>query len=616
MDRDARIHELETAISAAAVTYEAGSPTVSDELFDAWKDELRDLHAISEVLGAIGAPVNSEWVKVKHKHPMGSLDKVNHPEEMREWLESVNCTELPFVTEKLDGISVGLSFRKGALVQAWTRGDGKVGEDITRNVAKMKGLPTKPFTGRVRGEIILTKSDMSAHFPEAANPRNTAAGTAKRLDGAKCQHLTILTYEIVEGRKSYTEEAQFQELASYGFRVPTYKVCDPIEAWQTYQASTRASLDYDIDGLVVRLNSLTVQEGLGSKNLRPLGAVAFKFVAESKETLIEAILWQTGGSGRITPVAQFEPVTLGGATVVNASLYNIGYIRQLGLGVGCKALVARAGDVIPRVTALTVPGPEVETYPTHCLSCGAPTAVEGDYIVCTNTVKCPAQIKGRVLSWVSDIGVLEWGDTLVEKLVSSGKVSSVADLYALTKEDLGSLERMGDRSAEKAWETLNSKTELTLDVYLGALSIPSIGSSTIRSIMAAGNRTLNSIQGMTLEQVQAIEGIGPTKSRTIVGWLKSHADLLDRLGQSIQILEPVQGVCTGSSFCFTGEMSMKRSDLEAMVLDGGGEVKSSVTKNLTYLVASDSTTSKAVKAAKYGTKVITESDFLTLIGKV
>lgn len=613
MDIEARVKELETKITEAAAAYEAGAPIVADAVYDAWVDELRDLQSISEVVTMVGAPPVSEWAKVKHKYPMGSLDKVNLPEEMTEWAQGLGSPPL-FVTEKLDGISLGARFKSGKLVQAWTRGDGKVGEDITSNVVRIKGLPTGKFTGVIRGELILKRSDFAAHFEGYANPRNATAGTAKRLDGSMSQHLTLLAYEIVEGRKSFTEEAQFQELESYGFLVPTYKVGDPNTMWSEYQAGIRDSLDYEIDGLVVRINDLSKQDSLGQKNLRPRGAIAFKFAPAAKETTIEAIVWQTGGSGRVTPVAQFQAVNLIGANVVNASLYNIGYIQTLGLGVGAKVLVSRAGDVIPRVVALVEAGTSVEAAPSVCESCGGSLLQEGEYIVCKAVDSCPAQIRGRILSWIQDIGVLEWGETLIDKLVTSGKVVTVPDLYRLIPEELAALDRMGERSAAKVWGTLNACKDFPLDVILGALSIPGVGSSTIRAMMAAGLNTMEKIQAATLQEVVAVDGIGPVKAKSIVDWLKANETLLTDLNHYVREVAPVTGLFTGKSFCFTGEMSRKRSELEGLVVERGGEVKSGVTKTLSYLVAADSTTSKAVKAAKYGTTVITEEAFLKLAG--
>lgn len=614
MDIQARVKELEGKIRDATVQYEAGTPTVSDAIFDAWRDELQDLCSISEVLESVGAPPRSEWSKVKHKHPMGSLDKVNTPEEMVEWSTALGADMELFVTEKLDGISLGVKFKTGKLVQAWTRGDGRVGEDITTNVVRVKGLPTGKFTGIVRGELVLKKSDFQQHFQGYANPRNATAGTAKRLDGMLCQHLTFLAYEISEGRKSSTEEEQFQELESYGFLVPPYKVGDPNTLWSEYQAGRREALDYEIDGLVVRINDLSKQEALGQKNLRPRGAVAFKFAPAAKETTIDAIVWQTGGSGRVTPVAQFQTVNLVGANVSNASLYNLGYIQSLGLGVGAKVLVSRAGDVIPRVVALVAAPPCVEVMPETCGSCGSHLGQEGEYVVCKATGTCPAQAKGRILAWVQGLGILEWGDTLVEKLVTSGKVSSVPDLYRLTPEEIASLDRMGDRSANKAWENLHARKELPLDLILGSLSIPGIGSSTIRAIMSCGYNTMAKVQEMTLQEVVAVDGVGPVKAQTLVSWLTTHRDLLDDLTHYVREVKPVVGKFSGQSFCFTGEMTHKRSELESLVEERGGEVKSSVTKTLTYLVAADPTTSKSVKAAKYGTSVITEEAFLVLAG--
>jgi DNA ligase (NAD+) len=349
--------ELEGKVSAWRVAYEKGSPLVPDEVYDAALDELRELRPGSPQVQAIGATPVSEWAKVSHGVPMGSLDKVNLPEELRDWVMLRGGIHLHlFWTEKLDGISVRLTYAKGKLVQAATRGDGSVGEDITQNVRKMKGVvPEVPgFTGTIRGEIVLLKSDLAKHFPDYANTRNAAAGLSKRYDGKGAEHLTVVTYAVLDSDlKTGTEKEQFDWLGAGGFNVPAYGVvgdADEVnQVWTKYQDSTRDSLDYDIDGLVIRINRLDLQYSLGEKDGRPLGATAFKFAPITRITVLRSVEWQVGGSGRITPVASFDPVEILGATIRNASLYNVAFIQKHRLEIGCQILLTRGGDVIPKI---------------------------------------------------------------------------------------------------------------------------------------------------------------------------------------------------------------------------------------------------------------------------
>lgn len=627
-----RILELEALIFQARHDYYNDTPTSTDEEYDAWIDELAELNASSPMVKAIGAPPVSAWPKVSHGIPMGSLDKVQTLEGISDWIVRVSRKGLPhpetlFITEKLDGISIHLRYERGRLVQAITRGDGTTGEDITQNVVRMKGAVPKVqgFTGSIRGEIILHKEDLAKHFPDKTSTRNTAAGTAKRYDGAGCEHLVVCVYRISDGMDLPTEAEQFQALASWGFITPNWYVTamtpgvkTPHDLWMEYQQHKRDSLPYDIDGLVISVNDLAHQISLGETDGRPLGSVAFKFAPVTRETVIKSIEWQVGGTGHITPVAVFDPVSLVGAVVTRASVYNLTYIQQLGIGIGAKALVARANDVIPRVVSVTRPGPSgVAQGPQACPACAAPTAFEGEFLVCTNRLGCPAQVSGRIKLWIAEQGILEWGDTLIEKLTGAGLVNDVADLYLLGETDLAALDRMGIRSAQVVWESLHAKTELALENILGGMAIPGIGTTTVRAIMDAGWDTWDKMQEATRTEFERVAGIGPAKAEALARWIAGEGvRIMPRLlASGVTIKERVKGNLTGKSFCFTGSMKHKRGELEAMVTDSGGTVKSSVTKGLTYLVMADpsSGSSKAKAARKNGTDCISEEDFLAMV---
>jgi len=625
-----RIKELEELLAKAQNDYYNGTPTVSDEVYDAWKDELSDLNAVSYYLKAVGAPPVSEWVKVKHLYPMGSLNKVNTLEEMSEWITSYAPGEELLVSEKLDGISVSVRYVNGKLTQALTRGDGKIGEDITVNVARMKGVLDKiprKTTCLVRGEIIIRKSDFDEHFANKySNTRNAASGISKRYDGQSCEHLSVLFYKVLGGPKLEFESDQFRFIESMGLSTPGWSLSrmqpgskTPLDIWVEYHQSKRDKLDHDIDGLVVAINDVGKQFMLGEQDMRPLGAVAFKFAPITRESVLRSITWQTGGTGRITPVANFDPVNILGTKIENASLYNWKYINTLGLFKGCKILVARAGDVIPKVVANLSRGTLVNSDlffqpPTTCPSCGAEVVQEGEFHVCPNRDRCSAQVVGRVSQWLSNLGILEWGDVLLEKLAASGLVKSVPDLYRLTVEQVAGLDRMGSTSATKVLGLLHEKKTLTLDLMLGSLCIPGVAQSTIRLIMDAGYDDIHKLRGLNVGILSKVKGIGPVKAAVLIQWLKDNSHIVDELGQvGVVVQDPIRGKFSGMYFCFTGEMSHKRGDLEQMVRDNGGEVKGSVTKKLTYLVAADTTTTKAAAARKYGTKCISEEEFLSLV---
>lgn len=620
-----RIKELEGLISKARDDYYNKTPTVDDTVYDAWVDELSDLNAVSFYLKAVGSPPVSEWVKVKHIHPMGSLNKVNTLEEMSEWVTTYAPGEELVVSEKLDGISVSVRYVNGKLTQALTRGDGKIGEDITVNVSRMKGIPDRiprKTTCLVRGEIIIRKSDFEDHFKDKySNTRNAASGIAKRYDGQSCEHLSVLFYKVLGGPKLETEADQFRFIESMGLSTPGWSLSrmqpgsrTPLDIWVEYHQSKRDKLDYDIDGLVISVNDLGRQFLLGEKDLRPVGAVAFKFAPVTRESVLRSITWQTGGTGRITPVANFDPVNLLGAQISNASLYNWRYINTLKLDLGAKILVARANDVIPRVVSVITGVGTIASPPATCPSCGSEVVAEGEFHVCPNRDGCPAQVVGRLSQWLANLGILEWGDVLLEKLTVAGLVKSIPDLYKLTEAQVSGLERMGATSAAKVLGLLHERKLLTLDLMLGSLCIPGIAQSTIKLLMDSGYDDIHKLRGLNVSTLSKVKGIGPIKAGVIAKWVTDSSQIVDELDKvGVRVQEPIRGKFSGMSFCFTGTMVNKREDLEQMVRDNGGEAKDSVTKKLTYLVVVDTTTTKASKARKYGTKCISEDEFLALV---
>jgi DNA ligase (NAD+) len=619
-----RIKELETKIIQARNDYYNGSAKVSDKVYDAWVDELRVLDASNKAVTAVGAPVvPSEWQKAKHQIPMGSLDKVNTPPELTKWADDMAGNDALFITEKLDGLSIEVIYENGCLVQAITRGDGDIGEDVTVNVVKMGGVQSKlssNFTGSLRGEIIMKKSVHKKHFADKANPRNAASGTCKRLDGVGVEHLDILFYQVLGDVDFVTEAEQLKWLQLHKVGAPNFwnfKTSAEVNShWRDYQDNERDLLDYDIDGLVIRINDMAKQIALGDKDMRPKGAIAFKFDNEARESIIRDIVWQVGNSGRLTPVATVDPVVLVGATVTRASIYNVAYIEELGLDIGASVLVSRANDVIPRIEELIKGTGKTAKPPEHCPECQGDVEMQGENLICLNTETCPAQVVGRIKNWIKELNVLEWGDALVERLVESGKVNTVADLYKLTVADLAGIDRMGQKSAQKCFGLLWASAEVPLEVFLGGLSIPMIGQSTIKTIMKAGCDTLEKFGQLGAAQFEQVSGVGPTKAKFLADGLVTYQQvILDLLNNGVTIKLRLTGTLSNTSICFTGSMKNKRPVLEKMAADAGADIKGSVGKGLTYLVIADpnSTSSKATAARKLGTKLISEEEFLELV---
>lgn len=357
---DPKVSNLADRLRAAsAAYYGSGAPLMTDAEYDALEESLRKLAPDHPVFGEVGAPTSSGWPKVRHPLPMGSLDKAQTDEEFLEWAAKMKGDAL-LVTEKMDGISILLTYEEGKLVRAETRGDGEVGEDITRNVRIMQGVEAMiPYEGTcwIRGEVVCRKSDFAEHFQGESNPRNTASGTAKRQSGwQKAKHLTVYAYNLTVKNPEHGNESrsgEFETLREWGFKTPTMLQAEDaahvIEHRQSYIDRLRDLCDYDIDGLVVEVDNSPLRHAKGQHNHRPKGALAFKFPHDAKPTVLRDIAWQVGPSGRVTPVAIFDAVDLAGASVERAALHNVKRVQKLRLFRGCTIMVSRRNDVIPMV---------------------------------------------------------------------------------------------------------------------------------------------------------------------------------------------------------------------------------------------------------------------------
>ena len=649
------IQELVSKLETARRTYYNGTKELilSDAAYDALEDELRALDPTNPVFKKVGAAPVGGWPKTKHSIPMTSLNKAQDIAAMTAWESSCGIQPLDdrFVTEKMDGISIELTYENRLLIRAVTRGDGSIGEDITRNVMLMKGaikvLPPKyngipmPKDVYVRGEIVCLHSDWKVHFIGDSNPRNSASGTSKRQsDPAKCAHLTIVAYQFLpEGKSLSAKTAEFLALTSIGFRVPNHKVCSTLAAveamYQDYIKTTRASLDYDIDGLVVDIDNTQKRENQGELNGNPKGAIAFKFPHEEKPTILRAVRWQVGNSGRITPVAEFDTVNLAGANVKQASLHNIGNIAEIVglcrkgeslLRVGDKIMVARRNDVIPYVEEVLSSGDPKDALPipTECPSCKATLTRDGEYLVCRNE-ECEAQAAGMIKRWIKKIGVLHFGESLIEVLAEAfphvlpdsvlatmsdkekaDAVMDIADLYRLDPIKVADLEMSGRKvggTADKALKNLNDRKVIPLHVFIGSLGIPLIGRSMAKMIVDAGYNTPSKMLKAKIKDIAAIPGVGDTKAESFCNGYEKKVGLVSKLLEVGVSVQTATGPLLGKTFCVTG---FRDGTLDAAIEKMGGTMKSGVSKGLTYLIAADptSTSGKAQKAKQYGTLII------------
>jgi DNA ligase (NAD+) len=635
-----KISELEARLKECREAYYNGDPIVTDDVYDALEDELRTLAPQHPLLKKVGASPDgkTKWQKVPHLMPMSSLNKVNDTDELFNWSESVNETLVRPGTlswsEKLDGISISLNYEEGKLKSALTRGDGLVGEDILANVVMMRGVKRtlpQPFTGSIRGEIVLTHDKWERHFPDYANPRNAASGIAKRESRDKaqgCCHLTVMAYDVASREKTleserekflFLKEEMGLKVPNHGFDVDAF---DMQTLYEQYEGDLRDELNYDIDGIVIRFQSQQDFQRAGERNGRPFGAVALKFANQGAVTTLDDVVWQVGNTGRITPVAIFEPVQLAGAEVTRANLHNEHFLTSLGVYPGDTILVERANDVIPQVVKVVEKYKEIALKgPNSCPVCDAPVEREGKYMTCSDSLGCPAQTAGRIKRWIESLGILDWGDFVVEALVEEGLVNTISDLYDLEPESIAELTNANDavvgmKTATKLLKELRAKSkDTTFDAVIGGLSIPHCRKSTARKMMKAGYDSVSALGQASKEELEAVDGLGNVKAASIHEGLQEIMEVLQTLilHRHVEIQE-AEGPLVDKTFCITGSLSKPRKNIERYIEDAGGTMKG-VSKSLSYLVINDpdSTSSKARKARKYGIPMLSEDDLYDMI---
>ena len=613
-----RINELCNILTQANNDYYNKVPTISDTEYDALKDELRDIDPDNKVLLYVGAAPISKRRTLPV--PMASQDKVNTIADAERWAKSKGATHL-CIQEKLDGMSVLVEYLDGEAIAGYSRGDGLIGEDITDNLFKVEGFQKQipGFTGCLRGEVLLRKSVWREHFKtQYVNTRNATAGIIRREGGDEQKRLTAYFYDVI-GRDFDTEIAKLDWLLSQKLFTPSHYdvVYSCINTVPHFAADKyRENLDYDIDGLVLKINDIKQQTALGrhgdKPNGNPRGQIALKFAPETRGTVLLDIEWDIGLVGRITPVAILEPVYVAGVTISRASLYNCGYIKTLGLTKGARVLVSRRNDVIPRVEeALNNTGVSFDT-PTTCPSCDSPVVMDGEYLVCENP---GCRVVGGLMKWVNNFQIMNLGQQTIKQLVAAKMLYTPADLYMLNRDSV--VELLGEKIGSKVLAEIDKTRSGTLANMLGSLNIPMCGRRLFQSIVDAGYTDLDSILSISRVELCYIPGIGGERADQIIKGLQDKESEIKGLlqaGWKIKDESVVRdGIFSEQSFCFTGVMTRPRKVLEKAVLENGGTI-SSVSRELTYLVAaSDDGSSKYIKAKKLGLNIISEEDFWKML---
>ena len=647
--------------------YVKNQPEISDEEYDALVDRLRELeekypqfYDPNSPTQRVGAPPAKEFATVRHTVPLLSLDKVTSYEEFMEFQNRIwrflgKKVEIDYTaTPKLDGLSIAVRYEHGRFVRGATRGDGFEGEDVTANVRTIKSIPmylmseeaAKLPVLEIRGEVIFHKDDFERLNEELAqkgektfaNARNAAAGSLRQLDSniTAQRPLKAYFYEIVyvEGREFEThwEKLKFMEAAGLPL-VPYARYCKNDEEVREYYENIlreRENLPFEIDGVVIKVNRIEYQRILGQVSHHPRWAVAWKFPSQEAISTLRDVIWSVGRTGAVTPVAILEPVFIAGATISRATLHNEDEIERLGVMIGDKVVVRRAGDVIPEVVKPLVElrtGKEKPIVPpTHCPVCGAKLSKPPGEVIrrCPNRF-CPAQIAESIKHFVSrkafDIEGI--GDKQVETLLREGLIEDAADLFTLQPERLEKLERWGPVLAAKIVKNIQNAKRISLPKFIFALGIPGVGEH-LANVLAKHFKSLDALRNATFDKLIQIPEIGPNTAQSIVDFFadehnRRFLEKLFSVGVEVEEIreeEEAEKPLSGKTFVFTGALSsMTRDEASELVESLGGRVSSSVSRKTDYVVVGENPGSKYDKAKKLGVTTITEEEFLKLVGR-
>ena len=614
--------------------YVANDPVIGDRAYDALFARLQELES-QFALDTEGSPTQrvggeplEELGEVEHVAPMGSIDQGGDAEDVRAFDERVR-TRLAdadydgdieyFCEPKFDGLSVEVVYEDGEYVRAATRGDGDVGEDVTENVRTIRSVPQRlrgdyPERLAVRGEVYMPREAFTAYNRERveagedpfANPRNAAAGTLRQLDPTITAQrpLAVFFFGVLDASVEFESHAGLHErLPEWGLRVcDRLDVVPDIEAAIDYrdrQLDARDELDYEIDGVVLKVNDTDACDLLGSTSRAPRWAFAYKFPARKEETTVRDIVVQVGRTGRLTPVALLDPVEVGGVTVTRASLHNPSLIADLGVGIGDRVRIKRAGDVIPDVVEVVEgDGDGHFPFPDECPACGSAVERDGPMAFCTGGLSCPTQRERSIQHYASRDGldIEGLGEKAVEQLLEAGRIENPADLYDLSVADLAELEGWGEKSATNLVDELDAARTPPLSEFLTALGIPEVGGVTARNLAAefgSFEAVREAADDGDTAAFETVPDVGPTVAESIVEFFQGEGnrEVLDRLLDHVDPQEPDRpdgDVLDGLTFVFTGSLAgLTRGDAQDIVERHGGSATSSVSGNTDFLVVGD-----------------------------
>jgi DNA ligase (NAD+) len=658
-----RIESLATEIHEHDVRYFGDDkPVISDAAYDALFRELKqleeeypDLRPPDSPTLRVGGTLRTAFKKLKHVRPMLSLESIMDEAAVREFdarvRKGLEVDQVDYVAEpKFDGLSVELVYEDGVLTHGTTRGDGEMGEDITENLRTIRAIPLRLDLGKkgdsriaVRGEALMPVSEFAALNERLiaageepfASARNSAAGTVRQLDPSitASRRLDLFAYEVVLSgeRRFATQTEMLAALREWGFHVEKrVRLCHGIDEAIAYHADMQAGrekLEYEIDGIVIKLDRRDWQELLGMRSRSPRWAIAFKFPPRIEVTKVLEIVIQVGRTGKLTPVAALQPVDVSGVTVSRATLHNEDEVLRKDVRVGDTVRIRRAGDVIPEVVEVLTDqrprGTRAFAMPARCPVCGAPVERTGAYHVCTNGLSCPAQLEGHLIHFASRgaMDIVGMGARTVQQLIARGLVRDLSDLFHLTPIDLAGLEGFAEKSIENMMNAIENSKRPRLTRLLYALGIDHVG-ETVAGLLAEHYGALEPLAEASEEELQEIHGIGPEVAEAVHRFFASarNRKVLERLkaaGVRPTHEKKVRGPqpLAGEVLVFTGSLeTMTRPEAQKLAVDAGARISSSISKKVTLVVAGPGAGSKLEEAARLKVQVINESAFRKRLG--
>ena len=647
MAEDERINHLAKQIRYhRELYYNHSAPEISDQEFDALWDELKRLDPENAILHEVGPEPLPGTVKVEHTFPMRSLDKGTSDQDIIHFVTQSTFGGKRYLAQpKLDGSALSLEYVSGNLFRAATRGSGERGEDVTLNAKLVANVPLRlnvPIDCHVRGEVVMPLAVFEKKYREVSpNPRNLCSGALRQKHGdgkAEASDLVFCAYdvkfpnespnlendsELLEWlQKAGIEPAPWQVFESEN---PQSEMIDYTKVW----SDKRESYEFEIDGIVFKLDNLEQRENIGMTAHHPRWALAWKFPSQEAQSVLLGVDWQTGRTGAVTPVARIAPQMVGGVTVENVTLHNVGEVERLGIRVGDKVKITRRGDVIPKIienlgkatnedlenryhadgTKFVGEITEGEiSIPSDCPACGRDLAMEGAFLRCLS-LECDARTARALTYWCRTLEMDGIGEKLIEALLDKGLVSTIADLYKLTHSQISDLDRMGAKSAYNVLDELAKTRKLNLAKFLHALGIERIGpevAMVISQHFTSLDNMLSWIDNGEIDQLTVIDGIGEKVAEVFKNGINARRALIQELSEIITVEDQAKaasGIFDGMAFCITGSMSRPRKEIALFIKNSGGKVVGSVSSNLDILVAGEKAGSKLAKAESLGIEI-------------